>query len=103
MSDAWHGIDAAEFAALRAAYCRRLVGTGECIAAASAGGDRTELRKLLHRLKGSGASYGFPELSRAAAECERAMEAQSAGNEVDAVAALLRAVATCAANGGAKP
>jgi chemotaxis protein histidine kinase CheA len=58
-----------------------------------------ELRRALHNLAGSGATYGFPEVSRAARAGEDACAAAIAADPAGAVAAkaaLQRAVAALA-------
>jgi HPt (histidine-containing phosphotransfer) domain-containing protein len=59
------------------------------------GGDLHALRVAGHQLKGSGAGYGFPILSDAAADLEDAVEAAGTVNDAVRTAAdrLLRLVA----------
>jgi HPt (histidine-containing phosphotransfer) domain-containing protein len=52
--------------------------------------DAAELRRLVHNLAGSGASYGFPEVSAGARQVERALDAALA--DAPATAAQLEAV-----------
>lgn len=55
----------------------------ERLAGAGPAGDPARLRKLVHDLRGSGGSYGFPAITAAAAALEAALK------EGDAPAALL--------------
>ena len=43
--------------------------------------DAMELRRMAHNLAGSGASYGFPEVSQSARRLERALDAALASAE----------------------
>jgi HPt (histidine-containing phosphotransfer) domain-containing protein len=68
--------------------------------------DATELRRLVHNLAGSGASYGFPEVSGGARQVERALDAALAASpatttELDAVGEALRML--IAAVGAVRP
>lgn len=53
---------------------------------AAAGQDWQEVRRLAHQLKGSGGSYGFPEITAAAAKVEDA--AREPARVLQAVASL---------------
>ena len=50
----------------------------DCLARWQANGDASPLRRLAHRLRGSGGSYGFPEIGEAAGRTEDAPEDQLA-------------------------
>ncbi len=55
-----------------------------------AAGRRNDVRRLAHQLKGSGGSYGFPDISRLAAVVESALDAKRPLADVAAdVAALV--------------
>ena len=59
--------------------------------------DAAELRRLVHNLAGSGASYGFPDVSAGARQLERALDAALAATsatatDLDAVGDALRAL-----------
>jgi HPt (histidine-containing phosphotransfer) domain-containing protein len=70
---------AARFEALRAKWCPN---------------EATELRRLVHNLAGSGASYGFPAVSSGARLVERALDATietaPTSTTLDAVSDALR-------------
>jgi DNA-binding response OmpR family regulator len=70
---------------LRGQYLAGLPPTITALEAAAAAGAAEEIRGIAHRLKGSGASFGFPEISRAASAV---LDAEPA-SEAAAVAALL--------------
>ncbi len=53
---------------------------------------RTLVRNVAHALKGSGGTYGFPEVSGAAAAAEQAAD-ETLGDRVDALVAVLRRAA----------
>jgi CheY-like chemotaxis protein len=57
---------------------------------ALARGDREELGALVHALKGEGASFGFPKLTRAARQAEGALEGASFDAEVGRLIELCR-------------
>jgi CheY-like chemotaxis protein len=61
------------FAPLREQYLRSLRRYLKDLGDAESEGDRNRLRTLTHRLKGTAASYGFPEISAAAADCEQVL------------------------------
>lgn len=77
---------ATRFEALRARWCPR---------------EATELRRLVHNLAGSGASYGFPAVSTGARRVEHALDAAIAAAPdaaaLDAVGEALGALLTAAA------
>jgi HPt (histidine-containing phosphotransfer) domain-containing protein len=54
------------------------------------GGRRAELRRLAHQLRGSGGTYGFPDVSRLAMAVESACDA---GEQLPRVAADVAALA----------
>ena len=63
--------------------------------AALAGGDDEELRRLAHRLKGEGGSFGYPALTDAARRLEEAVTAQDqakATSAIDRLAVLVQAI-----------
>jgi HPt (histidine-containing phosphotransfer) domain-containing protein len=53
-----------------------------------AAGDLPELGRMAHQLKGSCGSYGFPELSRHAAELERCVKTGAGTVEIEAALAV---------------
>lgn len=61
---------------------------------ASSGAEPARLRKLVHDLRGSGGSYGFPAITTAAA----ALEAALPGAAPELVAALAGAIRAAAAS-----
>jgi CheY-like chemotaxis protein/HPt (histidine-containing phosphotransfer) domain-containing protein len=61
-------------------------------------GSLEEVRLQAHRLRGTAANYGFPEISTVAGECEDALRARAGANEVaERVAALLALLHAAAA------
>lgn len=50
------------------------------------------MRRMAHALRGSGSTYGFPDVTAAAARVEEASEADLLG-AVDGLLAVIRAVA----------
>jgi HPt (histidine-containing phosphotransfer) domain-containing protein len=56
----------------RLAVLRRLVDASDC----------GELARFAHQLKGAGGSYGFPELTTAAAALEQAAKGQASSSEL---------------------
>lgn len=60
--------------------------------------DWAELRMLAHRLKGAGASYGYPDLTRLAAQLESNFRAERADDFADRLREL-RALAEAARRG----
>ena len=94
----------AQLQALQQDYAARLPGKAAEIAARLAAlrerwcpEDATELRRLVHNLAGSGASYGFPEVSTGARRVEHALDAALAASpaasaQLDAVDAAVDAL-----------
>ncbi|MGE0479845.1 MAG: Hpt domain-containing protein [Phycisphaerae bacterium] len=60
--------------------------------------DWAELRMLAHRLKGAGASYGYPDLTRLAAHLESSFKAERADDFADRLREL-RTLADAARRG----
>ena len=58
-----------------------------------------EIRTLVHRLRGTAATYGFPAVSQAAGRCEDAIRAGNGAAEIDALLEQLLARLTLAAAG----
>jgi HPt (histidine-containing phosphotransfer) domain-containing protein len=52
-------------------FVRELPARVSAMQKAACAGDRTELRRLAHQLKGAGGSYGFPWLQRSASRIEQ--------------------------------
>ena len=63
-----------------AGFIGRLPARVESLLAQLASGDDAELQRTVHQLKGAGAGYGFPDLTRLAASAEDALK-QSAPRE----------------------
>jgi len=82
------------FAQLVELFVRELGEDVETLHKLLAGGQLEELERLAHQLKGSCGSYGFPELSRHAAELERCVKESA---ERPALAAALGAFEKCCA------
>ena len=61
--------------------------------ALAAAGDLHELGRLAHQLKGSGGGYGYPAITRTAADLEAAV--RDNGNRQDIPGTLERLVETC--------
>ena len=55
--------------------------------------DREELVRLVHKLAGTAASFGEPDLGERACELERAMKSAEGGEECEAIAFALLALA----------
>ena len=88
---------------LRRGYAERLPARAETLAAAAADLSQrwdpaaaTELKRQLHNLAGSGASYGFPDISHAARVAEDACAAALDAGASPALASLLDALAALA-------
>jgi CheY-like chemotaxis protein len=62
-----------DFAPLREQYLQSLRRYLKDLGDAESEGDGNRLQTLTHRLKGTAGSYGFPDISSAAAECEQAL------------------------------
>jgi HPt (histidine-containing phosphotransfer) domain-containing protein len=56
------------------AFVSELPGRVEKIRSLLADGDLEQLRCAVHQLKGAGGGYGYPEITRLAAEAERTMD-----------------------------
>ena len=82
------------FAQLVELFVRELGDDVEALRKLHATGQREELQRLAHQLKGSCGSYGFPELSKRAAELERCVKE---GADRPAVEAALALFETCCA------
>lgn len=61
-------------ARLRERFIARSRGDREALVAAFERQDREALRRLAHSLSGAGGIFGFPEVSRRAAELEQAID-----------------------------
>jgi HPt (histidine-containing phosphotransfer) domain-containing protein len=83
-------------------YVDRLPRIAEELQSASARGERDELARLLHQLKGSAGSYGFPTIGEAARAAESAVrgvaDTAALALALDRVAALCRAGARSGAD-----
>jgi CheY-like chemotaxis protein len=74
--------DNPRFQALRQAYVEGLAETAQQIRDVRANGRSGQLEVLVHRLKGTAANYGFPEITEVAASCEQLLR-ESAGEQVE--------------------
>lgn len=83
----------AEFARLKAGYLQRLPAIARHVQGAAASDDRSEVKRIAHRLKGSAGSYGCPEISEAAGLVEAAAETLPADEVAKAVAGLVASIA----------
>jgi HPt (histidine-containing phosphotransfer) domain-containing protein len=88
-----------QLVALRKGYASRLPGRVEALAANAADliqrwdpAAATDLQRHLHNLAGSGASYGFPDVSYAARAAEDACSAALNAGENPALTDLLQAL-----------
>jgi HPt (histidine-containing phosphotransfer) domain-containing protein len=88
-----------QLAALRKGYASRLPGRAEALAANAADLIQRwdpvaaqDLQRHLHNLAGSGASYGFPDVSLAARAAEEACTAALGAGADPPLAALLEAL-----------
>jgi chemotaxis protein histidine kinase CheA len=81
-------------AAFRAALAERVAALDEAGRALRGGSAdaATAIRRMAHALRGVGGTYGFPEVSEAAAACEEADEAALLG-ALDGLQTVLRRVA----------
>jgi CheY-like chemotaxis protein len=61
------------FAPLRERYISRLPSVIQQLLAAREAKDVEGLREIAHRIKGTAANYGFPDLTEVAADCENAI------------------------------
>jgi HPt (histidine-containing phosphotransfer) domain-containing protein len=73
--DRHHVASDPDFAPLREQYLQSLQRYLKDLDDAESEGDVNRLQTLTHRLKGTAGSYGFPEISAAAAECQQALRA----------------------------
>lgn len=76
------------------AYVRHLPEVGTRLREASRAADWAAARKIVHRLRGTGGSYGFPRITEVAGECERAIgdDRERATASVERLLAVLSAV-----------
>ena len=88
-----------QLTALRKGYASRLPGRAEALAANAADliqrwdpGAARDLQRHLHNLAGSGASYGFPDVSHAARAAEDACTVALAAGEDPPLSELLAAL-----------
>ena len=70
-------VDDQEIAELIPGFVTRLPGQLDEMRQAQAAGNYDDLRRLAHRLKGAGSSYGFPQLTECCKELEEAAKNQS--------------------------
>lgn len=77
-------------AELRREYARELPAKVSAIVEALARNDRATATLLAHRLRGTAGSYGFAEVSAAAATIEAALEASDPPEAVERACAALR-------------
>jgi HPt (histidine-containing phosphotransfer) domain-containing protein len=97
-----------QLAALRQGYAERLPSRAAALAMQAAGLARRwdpqqalDLQRELHNLAGSGASYGFPEVSRTARAAEEACGAALNGGAAPPLDDLLAALESLSAAAGA--
>jgi PAS domain S-box-containing protein len=78
------------------AYVRELPQQAQELAGLMNQHNLADLKRLLHQIKGAGGGYGFPSISEAAAEAERAVklhaDLQTIQSQVDALIGLFRTV-----------
>ena len=86
------GGDAARraFERLRREYLDEMPARFAALEAAAAAGDDGALRTMLHQLAGSGGSHGFPAISAAARQLERALAGGAPAEQRHAGVAALR-------------
>ena len=88
-----------EFADLLEAYHLSMSGMREDLEAARAAADLARARTLTHRLRGSAGQYGYPDLSEAAAACEKLLLEGKTVEEIETeLAALLVEISRVAQN-----
>ncbi len=80
--------DDSEFAELLRTFAETIPQKRQTVRALHREGSLDQLRARAHQLKGAGGGYGFPGLTEAAAELERACEAQSADRIAQGVECL---------------
>jgi len=88
-------IDDPEIASILPGFIARLAEQLETMRRAQAAEDYEELRRLAHKLKGAGGSYGYPSLSEAAAAMEetaRMQDSAAVAAAMNTISALIRAV-----------
>jgi signal transduction histidine kinase/HPt (histidine-containing phosphotransfer) domain-containing protein/ActR/RegA family two-component response regulator len=77
-----------------AEFVSRLPDRVSSLTALSDGGDVEELRRIVHQLKGSGASYGFPQITLNAARAESVLKTcddiNAVKNDLDELIRLIR-------------
>jgi HPt (histidine-containing phosphotransfer) domain-containing protein len=88
-------------AKLKLRYAARLDAEKLLLEQALASGDRAEVRRLAHGLSGSGAVFGYPDLSEAGRSLEAAVDKGEALQEPADFLLKLMAVALLEASGGA--
>ena len=87
--------DDAEIAEILGGFVGRLAGQIDAMHAAHESGQHDALRRLAHKLKGAGGSYGYPCLTAVSGTLEEAAKACDASAEaaaLDAVAAMSLAI-----------
>ena len=72
----------ADMAELVDQFVRELPGRLADVERAMASKDMAEVARLAHQLKGAGGSHGFPQITAAAAELERAAKSEDASTSV---------------------
>jgi CheY-like chemotaxis protein len=84
-----------DIASILETFISRLAVQVEAMRHAHADGQRRELQRLAHQLKGAGGSYGYPSLTEAARVLEDAAKAQdrtTEGAALEVLAAVNRAI-----------
>lgn len=76
-------------AQLRARFVTRATRERDELKAARTRGDRQEMRRLAHSLSGAGGLFGFPDISEAAEQLERAIDRGEEGAALQTHAGLL--------------
>jgi HPt (histidine-containing phosphotransfer) domain-containing protein len=80
--------DDPEIAEILGGFVERLAGQVDAMRQALADGREEELKRLAHRLKGAGGSYGYPRLTEACKVLEEAAQAHETAAEAAAFAAV---------------
>ncbi len=75
-------------------YIRRRESDVESIALLMGRKDFTEIGRLAHNMRGSGAAYGYPKITELGGQIEEAARIQ----DVDAITALAEELNTCVKN-----